>query len=185
MSVGGAIIGVVMAGGQSSRMGKDKALVTLGENTLLDIAIQKLNALSLHAVKLSRNDNSYNSIQDLIPAKGPLSAIHAACATNPERDLLFLPVDLPFLTLDTLRALINSGVTSASHVSVTGNQFPLFLKNTPELVNTLEQQLKHGQNYSVKRFFDAINITYLAHSNSDELMNINSPEDLQKARMLL
>ncbi|MEM0911766.1 MAG: molybdenum cofactor guanylyltransferase [Pseudomonadota bacterium] len=179
------VVGVVMAGGNSSRMGRDKALVSLGEHTLLDIAVNKLKSLPLHDVQVSRNKSEEGFIQDVIPNKGPLSSIHAACLKNPQYDLLFLPVDLPLVSADLLMKLVETGTNSNQHVSVAQNNLPLFLKNTDETVVILENQLNQTQNFSMMRFFDSVNIKHIPCKNQDELININSPDDLQKAQLLL
>ena len=94
--------GFVLAGGRSTRMGQDKALLRLAGRPLLDLALEKLRALPLAAaprVAAARADLvSYGAvIADLHPGCGPLSGIEAALAATSHPLNAFLAVDLPLL----------------------------------------------------------------------------------------
>ncbi len=180
-----SVICVIMAGGFSNRMGQDKAHVKLGDHSLMDIAIRNLREASFFNIRISRNEAKTDYIQDIIPHKGPLSAIHAACVQYQENDILFLPVDLPLISAATLQKTVKKGIEDHTHVSIGDNNFPLFLKNSKHLIDLLEHQLKRSNNFSVGRFIDSIKVKCVECENNDELTNINSPEDLQKAHMLL
>jgi molybdopterin-guanine dinucleotide biosynthesis protein A len=79
-----SIPGVILAGGRSSRMGRDKAAVTLAGRTLLDRVIEQLTPqVSVIAVNADAAPDhcSRRFIPDIIPGKaGPMAGIHAAMA---------------------------------------------------------------------------------------------------------
>lgn len=90
----------VLAGGQSTRMGRDKALLRLHGQTLLELALEKLRTLGFSPrIVGSRPDLSAFAavIPDLHPQVGPLGGIEAALAASDAEQNLFLPVDLPWL----------------------------------------------------------------------------------------
>ena len=94
--------GFVLAGGRSTRMGQDKALLRLGGRPLIDVALEKLRALPLAAdtrVAGARPElASYGmAIADLHPGCGPLSGIEAALTASSQPLNAFLPVDTPLL----------------------------------------------------------------------------------------
>jgi molybdopterin-guanine dinucleotide biosynthesis protein A len=94
--------GFVLAGGRSTRMGQDKALLQLAGRPLLDLALDKLRALPLAAaprIAAARSDLSSHAgvIADLHPGCGPLSGIEAALAASTQPLNVFLPVDTPLL----------------------------------------------------------------------------------------
>lgn len=102
-----AEVGVVLAGGASRRMGRDKALLTLGGLTLLDRQAAKLAALA-HKVVVSGDPSRYGSygrpvVVDPPGAAGPLAGIVAALAGG---DALVLAVDLPFVPAPLLSHLM-------------------------------------------------------------------------------
>jgi molybdenum cofactor guanylyltransferase len=94
--------GFVLAGGRSTRMGQDKALLSLAGRSLLDLALNKLRALPLAGaprIAAARSDLSAHAavIADLHPGCGPLSGIEAALAASACPLNVFLPVDVPLL----------------------------------------------------------------------------------------
>jgi molybdopterin-guanine dinucleotide biosynthesis protein A len=90
--------GFVLAGGRSSRMGRDKALLQLGGRAMLEIALDKLRALPLASpprVAGARSDAG--AIADLHPGCGPLGGIEAALTASSHPLNVFLPLDMPLL----------------------------------------------------------------------------------------
>ena len=86
-------IGVILAGGASSRMGQDKALLTISQSTMLTRTYQLLLEASVSKVVISRNDGEAGHFPDLYPGKGPLSGIHSAAMRFPNKNLL-IPFEL-------------------------------------------------------------------------------------------
>src|SRR5213594_4238966 len=81
----------VLAGGSSSRMGRDKTLLRLGQHTLLRHA--RLAADGLHLpVRVIR--------RDLLPRCGPLSGIYTGLKTSHAEAELFLACDMPFVSAE-------------------------------------------------------------------------------------
>lgn len=99
----------ILAGGQSTRMGRDKALLELGGHPLIEHALGKLRALGFSPrIVGSRSDLAALAtvIPDNYPHTGPLGGIEAALAASNTEQNLFLPVDLPWLPVEFLRWLI-------------------------------------------------------------------------------
>ena len=99
----------VLAGGQSTRMGRDKALLELAGRPLIEHALEKLRALgfSPRVVGLRPDLNAFAAvIPDIHPHSGPLSGIEAALAASDTEQNLFLPVDLPLLPVEFLRWMV-------------------------------------------------------------------------------
>ena len=75
------IAGIVLAGGQSSRMGQDKAKLTIEDHTLLSRAVNLLQAAGFEDCYVSGNYQGFNCIVDTQSELGPIAGI-AACATQ-------------------------------------------------------------------------------------------------------
>jgi molybdopterin-guanine dinucleotide biosynthesis protein A len=100
-------IGVVLAGGLSSRMGRDKALLPWREGTLLDHMIGLLKESGLASVIVCGERAGYTSVADPEPNQGPGVAIgHLLAALAPDAWALVVPVDMPLLTPDLIRRLL-------------------------------------------------------------------------------
>jgi molybdopterin-guanine dinucleotide biosynthesis protein A len=118
----------VLAGGGSTRMGQDKALLRLAGRPLIEIALDKLRAVGLasSAVRIAgaRSDlSSYAPVvADLHSGCGPLSGIEAALSATTQPFNLFLPVDLPlvpapFLAWMLMRAQITGALVTIPRVN--------------------------------------------------------------------
>lgn len=75
------IAGIVLAGGQSSRMGQDKAKLTIEDHTLLSRAVNLLHAAGFEDCYVSGDYQGFNCIPDTQSELGPIAGI-AACATQ-------------------------------------------------------------------------------------------------------
>jgi molybdenum cofactor guanylyltransferase len=94
--------GFVLAGGRSTRMGQDKALLTLAGRSLLELALDKLRTLPLAAAPRIAGARAEPLspapvVDDLHPGCGPLGGIEAALAASSRPLNVFLPVDTPLL----------------------------------------------------------------------------------------
>jgi len=92
--------GYVLAGGKSSRMGRDKALLELGGKPLIAHAVTKLCRLCANVHILGANPAlavCAPLVFDLHPGCGPISGLEAALANSPHDWNLMLPVDMPFV----------------------------------------------------------------------------------------
>lgn len=179
-----AFVGVVLAGGKSSRMGKDKALLEYGGRSLIKRAERLLNDAGASRVLISRNDTSNPKyLPDIYPNCGPMSGLHAAMMET-KLPLLIVPVDMPMLTSEMLRCLIEIGVKMEASIHYDGFALPLFLWNTPEaqkyVANCLTKPNSNKQVYSLTRFISTIGAAQITCHQQYRLINTNTPEDWQK-----
>lgn len=101
------LVGVVLAGGRSQRMGRDKALLEYKGSTLLAKQVDCLAALCDRVV-VSGNYAGFDCVRDQLSDVGPLAGLHAVAAMFAESALLVLPVDMPAIDSRHLSALINA-----------------------------------------------------------------------------
>ena len=100
----------VLAGGQSRRMGRDKALLPLGGQTLIERVIAAASPLGCPYLIIG-DPSSYTHLglpvlPDRRPGLGPLGGLYTALSTT-AAPVLLLACDLPFLTPNFLRYLVN------------------------------------------------------------------------------
>jgi molybdopterin-guanine dinucleotide biosynthesis protein A len=153
--VDGSVEGFVLAGGRSSRMGQDKALLQVGRRSLIDVALEKLRCIGMAAPRIAgaRTDlSSYAPVvPDLHPGCGPLSGIEAALAASSQPLNLFLPVDMPllparFLSWMLVRAEITGALVTVPRIQ--GQPQPLCAVYHRDLLPLLRASLVGG-NYKV------------------------------------
>ena len=200
------LIGLVLAGGQSRRMGQDKALMRYQGRTLIDNASLLLQSASCDKVLISRNAPGF--LNDKIEDAGPLSGVLAVLDALSQSDnhngnpceLLVLPVDMPQMTPELLRILVSRGREAEKACYVEKRFLPFYLPVTQDtkalLANYLVEQskrrvvgfleilnavsLKEGDLKKIARKDESDNKKRLANmSNEDgvEWLNVNTPGD--------
>ncbi|WP_263384675.1 molybdenum cofactor guanylyltransferase [Granulicella arctica] len=100
-----AISGYVLAGGKSSRMGRDKALLELDGHPLVEHAVRKLRTFcsDVHILSSQPELEIFAPlVADIHPGCGPLGGIETALLHATHAWSIFLPVDMPFLEADYL-----------------------------------------------------------------------------------
>ena len=111
------MIGVVLCGGQSTRMGTDKGLLKFHANTWAEAAVNKLKALSID-IKISVNTKQFAGYSNVFPVeiliadndslklKGPLCGILSVHIQHPSQDLFVLACDMPLIETGILEELL-------------------------------------------------------------------------------
>lgn len=165
------IAGIVLAGGKSSRMGKDKALMDFNGQTMLDHMINLLRSSGLKDIRVSGDYTGYDCISDPVDYPGPAAAIKRCMDFMPDHGgLVFVPVDMPFLSPDSLKNLLRFS-QGAYYVD---KLFPAFIP---------QQKIENDfTGRPVMALFEAVGLKGLEIPQGDEtsFANINTPEDWQK-----
>lgn len=196
-------LGVVLAGGLSSRMGQDKAQLLRQKQAMLDFSKQLLCDSGITDVVVSGNTHD---IPDIVPQAGPVGGIYSVLShytqVNQPKALLILPVDLPLMTANALQKLRLAGELSQQATYFTDSQgnahnIPLYLPNSALLALFLQKAFaaehsmnatSHGKKHgpSIKALLREIPSQSLAltarFANSNILFNSNTPQDWQKAQ---
>lgn len=127
-----SITAVLLAGGESRRMGRDKATLQWRGRPLWECQIEKLRALRPGKILLSaRSDVPWRPadvelLLDAPPSRGPLSGLGAALASIETDHLLALAIDMPFMTTEHLRLLCSLATKGMGVIPmIDGNAEPL------------------------------------------------------------
>lgn len=175
--------GAILAGGQSKRMGKDKALLKVKGISMLEQNKQVLQKAGAKNICISRNDGLKNHIGDQFTNSGPLAGIHAAIAHSNDDPLLIIPVDLPLLTSDTLLPLVRTGIMNRVNCQFHGQNLPLLLFQPRQFIEPLYQTLREGRALSVGKFFSQFPAKLLPCPTPYTLVNTNTPDEWTAAHL--
>ncbi len=172
-------------------MGHDKALLVLGQQNLLQLTLEKASAFVTRPVIVG-DRNRYAQygevIEDVIPGCGPLSGIHAAlCSSRSELNLI-VSVDMPLMTTEFLRWLLQLASMSDATATVPqaeGRNQPLCAVYPRSARGAVEHALRAGE-YKVNRLFTLLPTRFVPESewasagfSSSIFRNINTPEDYE------
>ncbi len=188
--------GLVLAGGRSSRMKRDKAALEFraGESQL-DAAMKLLEGRVARAYVSVRGDQQndpararYARILDRGDIEGPIAGISAAFASYPDAAWLVLACDLPFLDAATLDTLIlardPSFDATAFRSSHDGLPEPLCAIYEPRARAALDAQIAAGRNCPRKFLINA-HTQLLAQPNPRALDNVNTVDEYRQAMTAL
>lgn len=192
------LLGVILAGGKSSRMGGiDKGGVTLAGRPMIHRVIDRF-APQVARLVVNAPDDRYPDVDlprapdTLAGQPGPLTGVLAgmrwAEVHAPEVEFVATtPVDTPFLPQDIvarLHAAISKSVDIAYAVSPAGPQ-PVFVVARIGLARSLERDLTAGDASRVGDWIRRQNHIAVPFPDDDAFANINSPEDMASAEARL
>jgi molybdopterin-guanine dinucleotide biosynthesis protein A len=190
------VAAVLLAGGHSRRMGYDKALLSLGEQPIVQVLAMRLHELT-NQVLLSANDPSayaflgLRTIPDIYPSRGPLAGLHAAMLHTLRPLVLVLACDLPCVSTTLLRHMIecSAGFDIVIPVTSDGCLHPVCAVYRRTCQQSAEHNLSVGENRMLSLLEDprlrTRRLSSLEGAFSDaDLTDLNSPEDLEKYRRL-
>ena len=188
----------LLVGGQSTRMGRDKAFVPLGNQILLEQALQRLAPFG--PVTLLTGDPANEARQqqlatyarivpDRLPNTGPLGGIEAALHDCQTDWLLVLPIDQPSLPTEALQTLfaetLQTEARAACFTQPTGPEpLPLLLHRS--LAPAVTQALTSGDRRLLPTLRRLVG-THLHQSLRQTpawFHNLNTPADLREAEIL-
>ncbi|MEY2483976.1 MAG: molybdenum cofactor guanylyltransferase [Verrucomicrobiota bacterium] len=185
---------VLLAGGESRRMGRDKAGIVFGGEPLWRRQLRVLRDLSPEKVFVSaRTESSWlpddtELLLDEPPSRGPLSGLTKALIQMQTSHLLVLAVDMPFVTREQLRLLCTMVSEGRGVVPVIGERTePLAAiyprEAAPEFIAALA-----GTDFSLQRLISKLVAagkmrTFLVPEQDQRLyLSLNEPNDLKEGR---
>jgi len=189
------IAGCILAGGRSSRMGRDKRLELLGGKPLIAHAIDRLSGQVDHLM-INANDEMENYglpvRDDPVPGfAGPLAGILAGLLWAVElkaESLVTVPSDSPFFPLDLVARLAMVPDCQIACAASGGRLHPVFgLWHQPtQFVGELEKALHDGER-KVETFVGRYRqgVAEWPIDRYDPFFNINTPDDLAAAERVL
>jgi molybdopterin-guanine dinucleotide biosynthesis protein A len=186
-------LGVVLAGGLSSRMGQDKAQLIHKNTDMLSFSKQLLLDSGINQVVVSGNKHQ---VTDLLENAGPVGGIYSVIARHQPNALLILPIDLPLMTSKALMQLRLKGELSHKACFFEDHPIPLYLPNNGYLALFLAQVFKHYQPQniakarsvkggpSVKSLIEQVPHLKLKLDTPNILFNTNTPEQWRQATLM-
>jgi molybdenum cofactor guanylyltransferase len=179
--------GFVLAGGRSSRMGQDKALLTLGGEPLVKRAIQKLRKICAE-VAIAGGTEDLARFGRVIPDKtcgcGPLGGIVSALEQSSSEWNLFLPVDAPYVPISALKALLAmaGGFPGVGVMArVRGLMQPLCAVYSRNALEALERELVAGRWKVTLAIESAGPVKVMDFEDPSWFANLNTPEEFAEA----
>jgi molybdopterin-guanine dinucleotide biosynthesis protein A len=190
------ITGIILAGGKSLRMGKDKARIDLAGKPLISYAIDVLKPVC-KSIIISSNSEDYESYghpvqKDLIPECGPMGGIYSTLLHSSSSLNLVLSCDMPLVSSDLLKYIIDNMDDRKISVPVHGENYlePLCAGYPFEIIPYLQKFIEK-KNLKLHNLIERVPSKQIRIDSRnkfyhpDIFLNINRPGDLEKAGYLL
>jgi molybdopterin-guanine dinucleotide biosynthesis protein A len=192
------ILGAIIAGGQSTRMGgREKSFIKLDGATLLDRTLSRLR-FQVDDVIINANGDAQRFaaagalvVEDILTDVGtPLAGLQAALyygANNSYDAVVTVPSDAPFLPLDLVERLLEGGEVTGAAIARSGGQdhyltgiwTTAMAKPLGRLIET--EGMKRVQDFAIRAKAEKVVWAALPH---DPFFNINTPEELSLAEQI-
>jgi len=194
------ILGTVLAGGKSQRFGEDKSQVKLANKLLIDYVLSEIIDQFKEVLIVSNNSiNFQNSekitkIEDHEKGLGPLGGVLSAMKwiKANKRDYEWIatfPVDTPFFKKEILTDFIkniNFNESDLFFIKSNNTRHNIFGLWSIKLLDRLENDLNNGER-KVELWANSVGVKIINMEflNKDPFFNINTKDDLEKAKKIL
>ena len=181
----------VLAGGRSSRMGRDKAFLEFHGESLLTRALRLAQSASADVAIVGPSSKFAafgRVVEDAFWNHGPLGGIHAALKSSTADLNLILAVDMPFVSPKFLAYLVNRARSDNALVTIPRNVEgwqPLCAIYQRAFAAKAEAALQAGEN-KIDRLFQGSDIAMITAKElkrfpGNQFRNLNTPDDLTEA----
>jgi molybdopterin-guanine dinucleotide biosynthesis protein A len=190
---------VVLAGGQSRRLGQNKAFLVLDGQPLVARTVDRLAALSDDFLVVTSEPNRFEHLElsvrlvpDERPGEGALMGIYSGLRAARHAHALVVACDMPFLSLPLLRYMLDlANDYDVVIPRVAGLLEPLHAIYGQACLPAMRRLLDQGQRRIIA-FFDQVRVRYVeedevARSDPRRLsfINVNTPEDWERVQRLV
>lgn len=177
----------ILCGGKSSRMQTEKGLVCFNEKPFIQYIINAIKPIANNIVLVTNNEDykifGCNLIEDIYTNKGPVGGIYTALEHSKVENNLILSCDIPFITTEVLKILIDNHLSSENNITFLSDgikNYPLIGVYKKLLVNLFEEAILN-EKLKLQRVIQTItniviSIDIKYHST---LKNINTKQDLE------
>jgi molybdopterin-guanine dinucleotide biosynthesis protein A len=191
------VSGVILAGGVSRRLEKNKALERIGGKALIERVIDSLVPLTTEVLAVVaqpeqaaalRLPPSLRVVSDRYPGGGSLGGIFTGLEASAEAWSLVVACDMPFLNRELLRHLMAQSSNVDAVIPCLGGQpEPLHALYSKACLALMERMLRAGD-LKIAPLFDAVRVRYVDEGAIDRIdprhlsfFNINTQADLEEA----
>lgn len=190
------IAAVVLSGGKSTRIGKNKSFLNIGSSFFLDVIIKKLKRVFDEIYVVTDKPSTYqkigiNCLLDIFPERGPLGGIYTALELIDVNYIFVFACDMPFLSTQLINSMIEK-IDKRYDAIV-----PLYKRHAEPLHSIYAQSSKDTirgyviQNrLSVHSLFSKFSTLYVKEKDikpfgSNMFFNVNTMDDYKKALQIV
>jgi len=184
--------GVILAGGKSTRFGRNKAFETIGGSSLIARVVETMTSLFSETIIITNSPSQYRHLgltmyQDLIKGLGPIGGIYTALKLINKDAAFFVACDMPFLNKSLISHMVEIRESYDVIVPRMGWKIEaLHALYTKRCIGQIEKNIRQGI-YQVMKVFEHLRVRYVDEKeirrfdpDLRSFLNINRPQDLRR-----
>ncbi len=178
------VTAIILAGGKSSRMGRDKGLAEFGGLPMVRYSINACKNITNNILISTRNQDytrfGYPLIADNFAERGPVGGLEAALSTSRTELNIVCPCDMPGIHADILNMLLmeSHGAKAVVAQDPDGKVYPVLGVYSRSAISVIREQIRLGE-YRMTRLLQRLDAKTVVVKAASQLVNFNFPEDLQ------
>ena len=190
---------IILAGGKSSRLGRNKAVQVIEGKSLIQRVVDRLASLSTEIIIATAHGEAIpcssavriKTVADIYPEKGPLGGIHSGLTASFSPRAIVVSCDTPFLSVDLLEYMTQiCPVFDIVVPRIKDKLEPLCAVYSRNCLAPIQELLEQDER-QIRKLFSMVKVKYVEEDEINRFdpehlsfFNINSQDDLDRARKL-
>jgi len=179
----------VMAGGRSSRMGEDKALLLLDGQSIMQRILKLLKSIHSDIGIIGHSEDyqtfGYPVIPDIIPGQGLMGGLYTAMKSTTKTYVFIIACDLPLINVDCILRILKSEancdiILAASDSKIHPSLGCYHRRLLPRVQESIEKAQLKMKDFIYTCDYTTVEMDDLMENNPNLLFNLNTKEDYQK-----
>ena len=193
------VTGIILSGGKSSRMGTNKSLLKIGDNTVIEIMVRLMKSLFQNVIISTNTKEEYSFLNcpmaaDIYIHAGPLAGIHAALMESTTERNFVISCDVPLMSREMIEYFVEYKTEEPILISRAAGYLqplvgiykkrllPLIENILSENENKSDEKKKHLSLHALidKTDTEIIDVTTLPFYLDKLFFNLNNKDDFEK-----
>jgi molybdopterin-guanine dinucleotide biosynthesis protein A len=190
---------IILAGGKSSRLGRNKALQVIEGKSLIQWVVDHLAILTTEIIIATAHGEAIpcssavriKTVGDIYPGKGPLGGIHSGLIASSSSWAIVVGCDTPFLSIGLLEYMTQVLADSDVALPRIGEMIePLCAVYSKSCLASIQELLEQDER-RIRKLFSIVRVKYVEEDEINSFdpehlsfFNINNQDDLERARKL-
>jgi molybdopterin molybdotransferase len=193
---------IILAGGKSKRLGRNKVVEKIGNQSLLERVLSTLSTFNREMIVVIAEDSSLPEltgypklkiVRDIYPGKGSLGGVYTGLVSSNSFYNVVVACDMPFLNLDLIRYMISIAESADAVIPKTLNNVlePLHAIYSKKCINFIESLLNQNR-LSILELYPMIRVRHIESSEINQFdvkhlsfFNVNTENDLKTGKELI
>ncbi len=193
--------GLILAGGQSRRFGRDKAFEKLNDIPLIEYvvtalapAVGDLLVVADSSERFVDYDGRFTVVTDEVPGLGPLGGLYAGLKAAPDLYSVVAPCDSPFIDTRLVEYMLKAAADAGVDALVPryeGRDHTVNAVYSKSCVPAIDSSLSDGL-FRISSIFDKVKVLYIDDDTINKFtggglsfFNVNTPENMEEAGRIL